>query len=113
MAVKMLTPKEIAADWEISPKTLRKFLRKDEKAISAQGGETPGKGGRWAIPANSLKGLKTRFDAWTAANAAKQAEKDAEPEGDETEVDLNPGNEPVSALLDALDAMPEDEGNDA
>lgn len=71
----MRTPKDIALEFGVSAKTLRKFLRKDEKAISANGGETPGKGGRWAIPANQVKSLQKRFDAWNAANAAKAEEK--------------------------------------
>ena len=78
---KMLTPKEIALEWGISPKTLRKFLRKDEKAITLNGGETPGKGGRWGIPATSLKTMQKRFDAW---NAAKAPKKDDSPESPET-----------------------------
>lgn len=68
---KMLTPKEIALEWDCTAKTLRKFLRKDEKAISLNGGDTPGKGGRWGIPANSLKTMQKRFDAWNAAKAPK------------------------------------------
>ena len=74
---KTLTPKEIANEWGVSPKTLRKFLRKD------MGDKAPGKGGRWSIEARSLKGLKTRFDAWVAANATKSEETDTEPETDE------------------------------
>ena len=70
MANKTLTPKEIANDWEISPKTLRKFLRKDEKILALCEGN-PGKGGRWSIPAGQVKTLRKRFDAWVAANKTK------------------------------------------
>jgi hypothetical protein len=62
-----LTPKEIAAEWAVSPKTLRKFLRKDEKL----GVKAPGKGGRWEITRRDMQGLKSRFAAWQA----KQAEE--------------------------------------
>lgn len=76
MTTKTLTPKEIALDWGTSGKTLRKFLRQDEKVKAL----APGKGGRWAIPANSLKGLKTRFIAWKAAQAAEAAKRREEAE---------------------------------
>lgn len=88
-----LTPKEIALEFGVSAKTLRKFLRKDEKAIAANGGETPGKGGRWAIPATQVKSLQKRFDAWMQAQREEQAkrreqaESDATPEQDD-EVEL-------------------------
>ena len=72
---KTLTPKEIALEFGVSAKTLRKFLRKDEKAIAAQGGETPGKGGRWAIPATQVKSLQKRFDAWMQAQREEQAKR--------------------------------------
>jgi len=79
---KTLTPKEIALDWGISPKTLRKFLRTEAKAKSV---ETPGKGGRWAIPAGSLKSMRKRFDAW---NAAKDASKEDATETPEPDVEV-------------------------
>jgi hypothetical protein len=75
MAQQMRTPKDIALEFETTAKTLRKFLRKDEKAISANGGETPGKGGRWAIPASQVKSLQKRFDAWIEANRSKQEDE--------------------------------------
>lgn len=66
------TIKEIAADWEVSPRSIRKFLRSE---IRSQGGtigeDSPGKGGRYAIEARSLKSLKRRYFAWIAANAPK------------------------------------------
>jgi hypothetical protein len=78
MATKMLTPKEIALDWDISAKTLRKFLRFDART---NGAETPGKGKRWEIPASQVKSLRKRFDAWVAQNA-----KNRSTEGEATEV---------------------------
>jgi hypothetical protein len=80
MAQQMRTPKDIALEFETTAKTLRKFLRKDEKAISANGGETPGKGGRWAIPASQVKSLQKRFDAWIEANRSKQEDEVEEEE---------------------------------
>jgi hypothetical protein len=112
---KTLTPKEIASEWDVSAKTLRKFLRKDEKAISAQGGETPGKGGRWAIPATQLNSLKRRFDAWVEANAKKPEDAPESDEGAET-VEVTetviPDGTPLSALMNALGEMPEESVNE-
>lgn len=88
MAAKVLTPKEIALEWGISAKTLRKFLRKDAKVITAVGGTNPGKGGRWSIPASQVKGLRTRFDAWVAANA-KPVEEVTDEVIDEVEDEVN------------------------
>ena len=99
---KMLTPKEVAPQLGTTAKTLRKFLRKDEKAIAANGGDTPHKGGRWAIPASSLKGLQKRFDAWVATNA-KEADTDTEsPEGDD-EVEVLEETETVEGDTEGID----------
>lgn len=61
---KVMTPKEIAADFETDARTLRKFLRSQAKA---NGTETPGKGSRWAIEARTMRSLRKQFDAWVAA----------------------------------------------
>ena len=74
-----LTTTEIAAELDTTPRTLRKFLRADAKA---QGNDTPGKGSRYAIEKKAMRSLKTRFNAWQAAQAAKVA--DEAPEVDET-----------------------------
>lgn len=68
---KTLTPKEIALELGTSGKTLRKFLRQDEKL----GSLAPGKGGRWAIPATSVKSMQKRFDAWKQAQAEEAAKR--------------------------------------
>jgi DNA-binding GntR family transcriptional regulator len=81
MAGRTLTPKEIAAEFGTSPKRLRKFLR-SETAVE----DRPGKGGRWAIPASTVKSMRKRFDAWSAEEARKRAEALAAKE-DETETD--------------------------
>lgn len=64
---KVLTPKDLATQFESDPRTVRKFLRKDAKE---NGTETPGKGSRWEIEAKTVRSLRKRFDAWVAANAA-------------------------------------------
>lgn len=69
-SAKTLTPKEIAHEWGVSPKTLRKFLRQDE----ALGSLAPGKGGRWALPAGKVKSAQKRFIAWKEEEARKRAE---------------------------------------
>lgn len=73
MTAKTLTPKEIALEWDISPKTLRKFLRAD---VRSKGEENPGKGKRWEIPATQVKSLKRRFDAWVAQNTKNRSTED-------------------------------------
>lgn len=75
-----LTPKELALRFGTTPKNLRKFLRSDAKG---KGLETPGKGSRWAIPANQAKALQKRFDAWNAAKAVKAEEAVTEVEAPE------------------------------
>lgn len=81
----MLSAKEVAQKLDTTPRTLRKFLRSDEKV------ESPGKGGRYALAATQVNALKKRFDAWSAQraeNAAKVQEADIdEVEGDTPETD--------------------------
>lgn len=76
---KTLTPKEIAAEFGTSPKKARKFLRSDASGIADI---APGKGGRWAIPANRVKTLQKRFDAWKQVESDNAPEGDASPEGE-------------------------------
>lgn len=64
-----LTPKEIALELGVSPKTLRKFLRED---VRGKGLESPGKGKRWEIARRDLKGIKSRFAAWQEERAKKE-----------------------------------------
>ena len=66
-----LNTQEIAAEFGISPKTLRKFLRSDSRE---RGIATPGKGQRYSIPRKELRGLKSRFEKWQIAQNAKNAE---------------------------------------
>lgn len=82
-----LSAKEVAARFDTTPRTLRKFLRSD---MRSQGGtigpndsnapHTPGKGARYAIEAKEVKALKGRFDAWVARNAAKGDDGDGDAE---------------------------------
>lgn len=75
----MLSAKEVALKLDTTPRTLRKFLRSDDKVNS------PGKGGRYAITAREVNSLKRRFDAWAAQraeNATIDAESDEGDEGD-------------------------------
>lgn len=85
----VLTVKEVAQKWEITPRTLRKFLRKDTVAQGGKVGEdTPGKGGRYSLDAKSLRSLKVRFDAWVAANAAKAEEVTEATESDDADIEV-------------------------
>jgi hypothetical protein len=85
-----LSIKEVALKFDTTPRTLRKFMRRDAIDNGGEVGiDTPGKGKRYAIEAKSLRSLQTRFNAWVAANATKSEESDNEddaPEGDESEV---------------------------
>jgi hypothetical protein len=62
----IMTPKQIAASFDATPKRVRKFMRSETPAD-----DRPGKGGRWAIDLNarSLAAMRKRFDAWNASNA--------------------------------------------
>jgi len=100
---KTLTPKEVAPKLGTTAKTLRKFLRKDEASIAAQnGGTTPQKGGRWAIPVSSLKSLQKRFDAWVAANTKEKDTDTESPEGDD-EVEVLEETETVEGDTEGID----------
>lgn len=59
-----LTPKELAIELDADAKTTRKFLRSRSSGLAA---DAPGKGGRWAIDARKVKGLRTKFAKWDAA----------------------------------------------
>ncbi len=74
---KTLTAKEVAQKLDTTPRTLRKFLRSDDKVNS------PGKGGRYALPATQVNSLKRRFDAWSAQRAQNDPNADITLEGDD------------------------------
>jgi hypothetical protein len=89
------TPKEIAVKLGTDPKTLRKFLRSDASGVADQ---APGKGSRWSIEANAVRGMKSRFTKWDATRREEIARRAAEraevarnaadaPEGDGDEVE--------------------------
>lgn len=70
-----LTPKELAKELDTDARTVRKFLRSKASGLSA---DAPGKGGRWAIEAKKVRGLRSKFAKWLEAEiAARQAAKDA------------------------------------
>jgi hypothetical protein len=75
--MKMMTTTELAADFDTTPRELRKFLRSDASGI-----ESVGKGSRYSLPSTKreVASLRKRFDAWGAAKA--QTEPEA-PEGDD------------------------------
>lgn len=74
------TTTEVAAKFDTTPKTLRKFLRADARSNDAAD-SLPGKGSRYAIEGKALKALQGRFNKWQAAEAearAARAQKAAE-----------------------------------
>ncbi len=68
-----MTTTDLAADFECTPRELRKFLRSDASGI-----ESVGKGSRYALPGSKreVTALKKRFAAWSEAKATP-AEEDA------------------------------------
>lgn len=108
------TTAEVAAKFETTPRTLRKFLRADAKAQEATD-TLPGKGSRYAIEGKALQGMKKRFNTWKAAEAqakADRAEKAAQAAKVEVEVeveeveeveDLEPTAEDLAAIEDLDD----------
>ena len=54
-----MTPKELAAEFDTDPRTIRKFLR----SLTT---DRAGKGGRWEIDPADLDALRDRFDAFNA-----------------------------------------------
>lgn len=99
---KTLSAKEVAVALETTPKRLRKFLRSDDTI------ESPGKGGRYLIPAGKVSTLKRKFAAWKAVEDQKRIERlqqevaEANAEEDETETDE------VEVDSDEVDAEDED-----
>lgn len=62
----MMTTTDLAAQFETTPRELRKFLRTPESGI-----EPVGKGSRYALPSSKreVNSLRKRFDAFQAAKA--------------------------------------------
>ena len=62
----VLTPTDLATEFETDARTIRKFLRtvtpKDDQ---------PGKGHRWGIEKRQVRSLRKQFTDWSAALAAK------------------------------------------
>lgn len=67
----MQTTTTLAAEFETTPRTLRKFLRSNDSGI-----ESVGKGSRYALPSSKreVQALRKRFDAWGAAQVKTDAE---------------------------------------
>ncbi len=63
-----MTTNALAADFDTTPRTLRKFLRSPESGI-----ESVGKGSRYALPSSKreVEAMRKRFTAWTEARAPK------------------------------------------
>lgn len=107
-----ITATALATALVTDPKTVRRFLRADNRA---QGLPTPGKGRQWAIEKRTVPALRKRFNAWLAeekkANAARlQAKADeaaaiaAEPvEEIDTDEMLEQEIEPVEETEDAVE----------
>jgi hypothetical protein len=62
-----LSTKEVAAELETTPRTLRKFLRSAGLGV--------GQGSRYSIEKREIRSLTKRFAAWNEARAQKDAEE--------------------------------------
>lgn len=75
----MQTTTTLAAEFDTTPRTLRKFLRSQEMGV--------GKGSRYALPTSKreVNALRKAYDAWDEARTpAPEVEA---PEADEVETD--------------------------
>lgn len=72
----MMTTTELAADFDTTPRELRKFLRSADSGI-----ESVGKGSRYSLPKGKreVTALRKRFDAWGEARKAEKVETDETP----------------------------------
>jgi hypothetical protein len=70
----MQTTTTLAAEFETTPRTLRKFLRSPESGI-----ESVGKGSRYSLPTakREVASLRKRFESWNAEVEVADAEVDA------------------------------------
>lgn len=61
----MQTTTTLAAEFDTTPRTLRKFLR--------SAGQGVGKGARYSLPTSKreVNALRKQYDAWVAARAAQ------------------------------------------
>lgn len=76
---KTLSVKEVADMLDTDGRTLRKFLRKEIRDNGGTIGEdSPGKGGRYAIEAKAVAGIRKRFATWTVKEAEARAERAAQ-----------------------------------
>ena len=83
------TTAEVAAKFDTTPRTLRKFLRADARNRDAAD-TLPGKGSRYMLEGKDLAPMKKRFATWTKAEAeakAARAIKAAEEAAAEVETD--------------------------
>ena len=94
MTIAPISPAALATELATDARTTRKFLRSITPAD-----DRPGKGARWAIPADkrSIAAIKKQFNAWSEANAAR-ATTDAPP------ADPDADDNATAADIDAPDA---------
>lgn len=83
-----MTPKELALALDTTDREVRKFLRSRHSGIAA---DAPGKGGRWAIDARKVKGLKGKFAKWDIARRDAEGKVTTDdPTPDATDADAPP-----------------------
>lgn len=85
MAAQIMTPADLAVEFETDARTVRKFLR----SITPKENQ-PGKGSRWNIEKKQLRSLRSQYAKFEKAQAEAKAAREAEtetPEVDENETD--------------------------
>lgn len=82
----MQTTTALAAEFDTTARTLRKFLRSDASGIASVG-----KGSRYALPTakREVASLRKKFDAWGTAQAEAKAKREAEVEAPEVEIEVD------------------------
>ncbi len=91
------TTTEVAAKFETTPRTLRKFLRADARDRNAAD-SLPGKGSRYTLEGKDLAPMKKRFAKWSAAEAVAKADRAAKALAS---ADVPETDDEVDAILDA------------
>lgn len=74
MAAQTFSAKEVAAELDTDPRTLRKFLR---EVIPAD--EHPGQGGRWVLGKADVNKLKKQFAGWGSKPKSEESDGEAKP----------------------------------
>lgn len=101
---KTITTAELAAELDTTPRTLRKFLRADADANDKKD-ELPGKGKRYALPANAraIASMRKKFAAWEDAQKVRTTTDEVESDIEVDEDNLTIDDDELESLDDSID----------